>query len=587
MTTWAILASGPSMSQEVADSVRGLPTIAVSNTYELAPWADVLVSNDRRWWVNYPKSLEFAGEKICGLCIEPPNGVTKFAGAMSGSNSGLLALMVAVKKGATRVLLFGFDMAGSHYFGDHPQPLMNPTHVRFKKFREQFAAYKPSGVEIINCTVNSALKCYKFGDPKDYLPQPEPEPEPVIEKDLTGPIGPEGPQGPQGERGPRGPEGPQGPIGPMPDHQWAGTSLRFEEPDGTWGKYVDLRGPAGVQGVPGGGGGQGMTPLQALQLQTMLDIFGGWIATPPIPSIDEVVIDNLDVNVEGSATGFYPTYPFPGTPLDVGWEWDWGDGSAHAATQDASHTYAEASTYTIRFRAKNHIGWSDWVEEEVTVSGVSDAITHILDSPIMRITGGSSGNIAFTGDVPQGASVFVGLAVYTDNNSNPVVQDNQGNTLTPVLQVGDKSFLASMLYFVGDVDASSGYEVTVTTPGTTGFISGAGTVFKFDAGTPSLDVSGSTPDQAATSGITATSGTSTQAKALSISCMSAWSFATSLSNFDCAGFTDIWHEFPTAASQPGAMAYRIESTTGAKSAVWSWDAQSGTQGNALIGVFKA
>lgn len=171
MSTWAILASGPSMSQRVADSVRGLNVIAVSNTYELAPWANVLVSNDRRWWVNYPKAMEFEGEKICGLCIEPPNGVTKFAGAMSGSNSGLLALMVAVKKGATRVLLLGFDMGGTHYFGNHKPPLMNPSPVRFKKFKDQFASYRPNGVEIINCTLGSSLRCYKAGNLIDYLPR--------------------------------------------------------------------------------------------------------------------------------------------------------------------------------------------------------------------------------------------------------------------------------------------------------------------------------------------------------------------------------------------------------------------------------
>lgn len=370
--TWAILASGPSMSQEVADSVRGLNVIAISNTYELAPWADVLVSNDRRWWVNYSNALKFEGEKYCGLCIETPKGVTKFPGAISGSNSGLLALMVAVKKGAKRILLFGYDMGGSHYFGDHAHGLPNPSQKRFDSFKKQFAGYKPAGVEIINCTPGSALKCYPFGDAKELIPQPpEPPPEPP-----TGPQGERGEKGEPGEsivgpRGPRGEQGEQGPIGPIPDHQWDGTSLRFEEPDGTWGKSVDLRGPVGLPGSGGGGGGgRGMTPDQQLQLNTLLDIFGGWIATAPVAVIDELTIDELNVNAEGSATGFYPTLPpAPAGFVGMAWNWDWGDGSAISTTQNASHTYAESGTYTISFRAKNHIGWSEPVTEEVEVSG--------------------------------------------------------------------------------------------------------------------------------------------------------------------------------------------------------------------------
>ena len=48
----------------------------------------------------------------------------------------------------------------------------------------------------------------------------------------------------------RGDDGGDGAIGPMPQHQWSGSRLRFERPDGVWGEWVDLQGPPG----PGGGG---------------------------------------------------------------------------------------------------------------------------------------------------------------------------------------------------------------------------------------------------------------------------------------------------------------------------------------------
>jgi hypothetical protein len=56
----------------------------------------------------------------------------------------------------------------------------------------------------------------------------------------------------QGPRGPVGPPGPSGDIGPMPQHEWDGTKLRFEQEPGQWGRYVDLKGDKGESGDGGG-----------------------------------------------------------------------------------------------------------------------------------------------------------------------------------------------------------------------------------------------------------------------------------------------------------------------------------------------
>lgn len=98
----------------------------------------------------------------------------------------------------------------------------------------------------------------------------------------TGRRGPRGPAGLDGPRGPRGSDGVdgndgadgkdgrngkdggRGDTGPMPKHQWQGTKLRFQLTDAKWGKWVDLKGPAGGAGgvvvvgagnADGGGGG--------------------------------------------------------------------------------------------------------------------------------------------------------------------------------------------------------------------------------------------------------------------------------------------------------------------------------------------
>src|SRR6266498_1541868 len=53
---------------------------------------------------------------------------------------------------------------------------------------------------------------------------------------------------------------PAGQVGPMPRHQWRGTELRFELPDG-WGPFVELQGADGKPGIQGprgrSGGGAG------------------------------------------------------------------------------------------------------------------------------------------------------------------------------------------------------------------------------------------------------------------------------------------------------------------------------------------
>jgi hypothetical protein len=88
------------------------------------------------------------------------------------------------------------------------------------------------------------------------------EPGPKGDAGDKGPKGDTGPKGAKGDTGSRGPagkdgeDGERGEVGPMPEHQWRDTSLRFEDPDGTWGKWVDLKGQQGPPGASGGGGGR-------------------------------------------------------------------------------------------------------------------------------------------------------------------------------------------------------------------------------------------------------------------------------------------------------------------------------------------
>jgi hypothetical protein len=84
----------------------------------------------------------------------------------TGGNGGYQALHLAVHAGAARVLLFGFDMRGSHWHGDHEAPLRNPKPHQFANWIERFAAVAPElarrGVDVVNCTPDSDLTCFRF-----------------------------------------------------------------------------------------------------------------------------------------------------------------------------------------------------------------------------------------------------------------------------------------------------------------------------------------------------------------------------------------------------------------------------------------
>lgn len=172
MTTWAVLATGPSMSQSVADAVRGrCSVVAVSDAYKLAPWADVLVSADKAWWDHNPEALRFPGKKYGAMPdFNAVPGVERFR-VSGGTNSGLLGLMVAVHLGATKVLLCGFDLhsPGEHFFGRHPAELKSTPAKRMEAFKQQFTRYRPNGIEIVNCSPGSALRCYRMGVLEDEL----------------------------------------------------------------------------------------------------------------------------------------------------------------------------------------------------------------------------------------------------------------------------------------------------------------------------------------------------------------------------------------------------------------------------------
>jgi len=122
--TVAVLASGPNMSQEVADALREHRRIVVNYTHRLAPDADMLVAMDGNW----PQEFrDFAGLRVTGVLDDDLDAlyigprwerVQMEAGRqIEVHNSGLTAIRVAAAMGASRIILAGFapDTPGHWY----------------------------------------------------------------------------------------------------------------------------------------------------------------------------------------------------------------------------------------------------------------------------------------------------------------------------------------------------------------------------------------------------------------------------------------------------------------------------------------
>lgn len=192
--TCAILGGGPSMSLGVANSVRGkCRVIAINNAgidigrqKAIAPWADILYAADAIWWMKNREAAEkFAGRRVW---VRPNNGPTpptiedtltinnggprgfdeRTDHIRTGSNSGYQAMHIAAHLGVKKIILLGFEMhakKGSHWEGGTHVWRGGSNNTNYPMMIEGFESgaseFKKRGIEVINATSGSALKCFK------------------------------------------------------------------------------------------------------------------------------------------------------------------------------------------------------------------------------------------------------------------------------------------------------------------------------------------------------------------------------------------------------------------------------------------
>lgn len=188
--TVVVMASGPSLTAEDAAAVKHLPRIVTNATFKIAPDAEIVYGSDAQFWHAYPDAIRCTGSKVCieqvrGVApnVPPgvvylrnggPSGVSDDPGSIkTGSNSGYAAVQIAVLSGASRILLLGLDLYGTHWHGTHPKPLSNPLEFTFRRWVKSFNQLAPAltarNIEVLNCSQSSALNCFPKVDLRKCL----------------------------------------------------------------------------------------------------------------------------------------------------------------------------------------------------------------------------------------------------------------------------------------------------------------------------------------------------------------------------------------------------------------------------------
>jgi hypothetical protein len=122
---------------------------------------------DAPWWDTYGDEVQrdFVGARYSNNPVKYAQHLANFK---HYSNSGAACISLAVAAGASRVIMLGYDCQHTggvtHWHGNHPKGMTNARGT--DKWHEKFAELSADaeGVEIINCSRTTALRCFPQGD---------------------------------------------------------------------------------------------------------------------------------------------------------------------------------------------------------------------------------------------------------------------------------------------------------------------------------------------------------------------------------------------------------------------------------------
>lgn len=186
-----VIGGGPSAAGVDLEQLRGRGlVVAINDAAKRLPWADVLFTADMSYVLRRIDLLsKFRGTKILAAPegYSLPAGLGRIervrrmaAGATSDDpmatvtgNSGFSALMLAVARGAARVVLVGFDMTGpGHWFGEYEWRCRLGVEQYPDWVAQMDAVADWIGArdcDVVNVNPESAIRCFRFAELAEVL----------------------------------------------------------------------------------------------------------------------------------------------------------------------------------------------------------------------------------------------------------------------------------------------------------------------------------------------------------------------------------------------------------------------------------
>ena len=176
-----IIGGGPSLSKFDFNVLKNKNTLAINKAVQNCPWADILYWTDSRVYSWLKNDInEFKGDKYTIKPFNTPPDVNALkntgtkgleldpSGIRHGNNSGFAAINLAYHLGVKRIVLLGFDMGNtgqkSHYHDGYPVS-MTANKIYEERMLPTFDSLvqplKENGVEIINASMVSKIKCFR------------------------------------------------------------------------------------------------------------------------------------------------------------------------------------------------------------------------------------------------------------------------------------------------------------------------------------------------------------------------------------------------------------------------------------------
>lgn len=175
--TVAVLGSGPSLTVEDIDLLRAhkVPMIAVNSTWKVCRDCIGIYAGDYRWWKSYGDDIDINVPRYSRSKNAERHHKAKYVRSrVKGQyNSGMMAVEVAILKGASQVIMLGFDCSvknGIHHHGPHKQS-PNPNPERCKRWVKMFEQLKRTHkqAKVVNCSRYTELKTYPVRPLEDVL----------------------------------------------------------------------------------------------------------------------------------------------------------------------------------------------------------------------------------------------------------------------------------------------------------------------------------------------------------------------------------------------------------------------------------